>query len=476
MASEEIEPTKETKPSEEPEEAKSKDDEEQKEKTKQRLEALYKEYATRTKEIEFHSGRYHRQVGYVQTYLAAISSLASYIYLGKPTLATPLTDGHHQFETFGVLTFLTLFLFFLFATMMDSMQMLMINGKYVATIEERVNKEIGGEALMRWENSVIPYFLGPSWWSANGWLKPQPIIYAFIFLLFISAIYALSYFCWTLAEDFKGWYIVISALISYFLLYQWIKLIVVGGEFIENKAFEVCNLEHKRIEYNTDIASFAIPILTVFLGFGAFAIAALQTNTFIGFKGSSFFALMFIPSIYIGDLFILPIINLAIYEAIKSLIKTKAACNKKLLSFALQCAVVSFTVMAYTHYAWVHDDYFGFMDFSYGELSIAGWWHFGFSTVELTIILLFLRLCAECKELRDSFSKIWRLVLIFSSLSIADLFVRWYWVFDGRSLGFFEAFFAVAPFLLALSLYLPDRIINKSVGLIKTLSGKLKSL
>ena len=65
--------------SDENEKLKTTEEEDKKEKTKQRLEALYKEYATRTKEIEFHSGRYHRQVGYVQTYLAAISSLASYI-------------------------------------------------------------------------------------------------------------------------------------------------------------------------------------------------------------------------------------------------------------------------------------------------------------------------------------------------------------------------------------------------------------
>ncbi len=452
--------------SDENEKLKTTEEEDKKEKTKQRLEALYKEYATRTKEIEFHSGRYHRQVGYVQTYLAAISSLASYIYLSKPDAAKPFLDGSHQFEVVMVLSFLTLFLFFLFATMMDSMQMLMINGKYVATIEKRVNDEIGGEPLMRWENEVIPYFLGTSWSSANGWLKPQPIIYVFIFGLFGFAIFTLSYFCWNLAWEYKGAYIVYTVLASVFLLFQWIKLLSVGTGFIEQESFEKCGLKSKGDKYDTDIWAFLIPVLTIALGFGVFAASASQTNTYFAYQGSSFFGLSSIPSVYIGDLFLLPFINLAIYKAFKDALSDGGMGVKILMMNFAVCLLVSSATMYGVHYMWTHDAYFGFMDFEYGELSFAGRWHLWFSSVEFAVILLFAYASVAYASVRKAFFKVWHLVLAFSAISIADFAVRHFWVFDKSVSDVFSAladdFLSLTPFAAALAVYIAVKNLQKN--------------
>ena len=75
------------------------------------VEALYKERDVRLKEIEFHSQRYHRHVGYVQTYLLALSSLASYIYLTNNEF---FVGCKNQEEVSFVLLLLSCFLFFRF--------------------------------------------------------------------------------------------------------------------------------------------------------------------------------------------------------------------------------------------------------------------------------------------------------------------------------------------------------------------------
>ena len=351
------------------------------EKTKLKLEALYKEYGTRTKEIELFSGRYHRNVGYVQTYLTALSSLSIYIYFKEAKFfkeALVENGGYHHFEIIVVLSFLTLFLFFLHASMMDSLYMLMANGSRVGVIEKEVNETIKTSA-MEWENKVMPFILTDQWWVVNGALRPQPLIFIWMSLLFMLAISSLCYFSYQYARSYFGIYAVLTILFSLFHLWQWVQLsLLSGGAFIKNSIFHIFGLEDLK-QWDTDIICYAIAPLTVFLGFGVFAIAALQTNTFFPNEHHPF-VLLAIPSIWIGDLFILPFLNRKIYDLIKS--------YKPSWFIITMAIIIAFTVMGYLHYTWTQDAYTGFMDRELGHLSFAGWWHYLFASVEFAAILI----------------------------------------------------------------------------------------
>ena len=86
-----------------------------------------------------------------------------------------------------------------------------------------------------------------------------------------------------------------------------------------------------------------------------------QTNTYFAYQGSSFFGLSSIPSVYIGDLFLLPFINLAIYKAFKDALSDGGMGVKILMMNFAVCLLVSSATMYGVHYMWAHDAYSGFI-------------------------------------------------------------------------------------------------------------------
>lgn len=393
-------------------------------KTKLKLEALYKEYDTRTKEIESHSSRYHRNVGYVQTYLAALSSLATYIYISENIkFFEEALKGSHHFEIIGVLSFLTIFLFFLHATMMDTLYMLMSNGSRVGVLEKKINQAIESPA-MEWENRVIPFILGVQWWVANGSLRPQPLVFASIFTLFVLAIGSLCFFAWNYAYTYFGYYAVPTVLSAAFFLWQWLQLSMLnGGRYLKNSIHHMFALE-EREKWDTDLTRYAIAPVTVVLGFGVFATLSLQTGTFLA-SDTYPFGLMAIPSIFIGDLLILPLLNRKIYDVVKAYRIGGFSTGRKFRIVIFILSLLSFATMGYAHYLWTQDAYLGFMDMQHGNLTVAGWWHYIFSSVELAAILtaVYMGVVARAHPSHD-FSKsfltfaFW--LLAFTTLSLID--------------------------------------------------------
>jgi len=400
------------------------------EKTKLKLEALYKEYGTRTQEIAFHSARYHRNVGYVQTYLASLSSLATYIYFTQSKFfdeALPIHGGHHHLQIISALAFLTMFLFFLHATMMDTLYMLMANGSRVGVIEKKVNQTINTSA-MEWENKVMPFILTDQWWVANGALRPQPLVFFWVSSLYIFAIGVLCFFAWTYARSYFGFYAVPTILLAIFHLWQWIQLsLQSGGAFIKNSIFHIFDLEDLK-NWDTDVVRYIIAPLTVIFGFTVFAIASLQTATFLITEKHPF-GLLSLPSVWFGDLFILPFLNRRIYDIFNVYKVSEFPTGRKFLGIVSVLGVLSFEVMAYMHYLWTQDAYTGFMDIELGRLSVAGWWHWLFSSAELTAILIamcigFIGIKEKDVKIIDTFLRGWILVVFFSAISFIDLCVR----------------------------------------------------
>lgn len=423
------------------------------EKTKFKLEALYKEYATRTKEVEFHSGRYHRNVGYVQTYLTALSSLATYIYITQVDFfekASKSEVGLHHFEIIGVLTFLTMFLFFLHATMMDTLYMLMANGNRIGVIEKKVNNTINASA-MEWENKVMPFVLTDKWWVANGSLRPQPLVFLSISTLYIFAIGILCFFAWKYANSLFGYYVVPTVLFTAFFLWQWIQLSMLnGGRFLKNSIFYIFDLEKKE-EWDTDLNRYLIAPLTVAFGFGVFAMLSLQTGTFLPTEEHPF-GLMAIPSIFIGDLIFLPFLNRIIYDIFKVYCKTGYSFDLKFIVLTFLVTIISFSSMGFLHYTWTQDIYTGFMDIEFGILSKAGWCHFIFSSIELTFIIMTIiggvtSFIKKNQSIYQSFHKFTFMLFLFTLISIADFIVKIF-IFEQLFIEWFSFLPLILTFIL----------------------------
>ena len=162
--------------------------------------------------------------------------------------------------------------------------------------------------------------------------------------------------------------------------------------------------------------------------FVTFCVGFLPMLVFSYFENSIFSDKLHLPmikyfSIVVGDAFILPIFNGFLIEYLSSRKnKTKIIRKKAILISVL----LSFAVNYLTHFViWSKDETLSFMDLNYGELSLAGWWHFLFSFVQMTIIFCFLGVCWRKNDYSDRFLLYAKIsFLFFTLLQIPDFLIR----------------------------------------------------
>jgi len=129
-----------------------------------------------------------------------------------------------------------------------------------------------------------------------------------------------------------------------------------------------------------------IPLATLCLGFVPMLIMSILMKGF--WVNSQYdFPLVLIPAVFIGDSLFLPVLNYRIYIALKRVIALLKP--RTVFTTVLFCLLISIAINSYTHFLWFHDDFTGFMDPQIGKISMAGWWHFGFSIFQMSIILIF---------------------------------------------------------------------------------------
>jgi hypothetical protein len=162
--------------------------------------------------------------------------------------------------------------------------------------------------------------------------------------------------------------------------------------------------------------------------FVTFCVGFLPMLVFSYFENSIFSDKLHLPmikyfSIIVGDAFILPIFNGFLIEYISSgKSKTKIISKKAILVSIL----LSFVVNYLTHFMiWSKDETLSFMDLNYSELSLAGWWHFLFSFVQMMIIFCFLGVCWRNNDYSDRFLLYAKIsFLFFTLLQIPDFLIR----------------------------------------------------
>jgi len=88
------------------------------------------------------------------------------------------------------------------------------------------------------------------------------------------------------------------------------------------------------------------------------------------------------------------------------------------------------------HYSWCHDHFSGATDIVYGRLTGLGWWHLGFSTLQMTIIFLVIgvwiaTLKSNSEQTHRLFYRAWLVLVTFSFLPLFDVSIKCLRAYNG---------------------------------------------
>lgn len=175
---------------------------------------------------------------------------------------------------------------------------------------------------------------------------------------------------------------------------------------------------------------FLIPVITLVTGIFTFSIIALETNSF-WFKSGCDVSILKSPSIYLGDSIFVPLFNyflFVLYENTKSKISYMKY-RSSFWNYLIIAFLVSLCINYVQHIAWTKDQINGFIDLEYSKLSLGGWYHFVFASIEMTVMLLFLWvfmiIILEKNKEGFKFTKklIWTF-FFYSFCAVLDLYVK----------------------------------------------------
>lgn len=216
-------------------------------------------------------------------------------------------------------------------------------------------------------------------------------------------------------------------------------------------------------------AKIYIPLITLCLGFIPMLIMSILMDGF--WITSPYDApLILIPAVFIGDLIFLPQLNYRIYMALKQVISFLKP--GVILLTLICCLLLSLALNSYTHYLWSHGTSTGFMEPQYGQLSLAGWWHYGFSVLQMALIFVFavfwvMTVKHQDRDMFTAFEKALYVFILFILVNISGVFVNKDWVVHGQftpNLSFSSLFNAFSPLILSILLLAITRKMHRSVN------------
>jgi len=174
--------------------------------------------------------------------------------------------------------------------------------------------------------------------------------------------------------------------------------------------------------------------------------------------------LIAVPSVLIGDSLLLPILNWRIARFLTACLAIETLRKAVFRRFwiALLCSSL---VSVYASYKWTHDQFFGFIDPTFGQLSFAGWWHLGFTIIEMTLVFVFVLMWQYTTRHRFNEKTLqlatmaWNIFLLYALLSIADFIVLHLYLLPRRGVPDYTPVTAwegllVIPFWLVVRLFL----------------------
>lgn len=397
---------------------------------KNAIDILLKEYEHRFAEIMLHSQRYQKQADFLNLFLTSVVAVAALIFSGKTTewlKSYEILQGSEAWILYcGFLFFGSLFLFHIFSSILDALFLIHINGASLGALEVKIN-HLSGSDLLTWEHQTVPHFFGPKQIYIGRGLKPNVLAGAWMVLIFILLCAAFCGMSLIFIQPIAYIYTPLVLFLMFFHLLQWRSLLTSGFRAIDSHFnLEILSAQPEAYRTMTEYLAAAAPVFAVLV----MAVWSLQ-NGALWWSSPYIFPLASIPSIYIGDFLILPILNLKIARWFRIHMKEL---SKRRLTIYISVSLLSAVVInAYLHYQWIHDPFTGFTDTSFGKMTPAGWCHFIFSTGEMTYVFFFLLAWLETvtknrARVVDGQS-ICLTLFFFSSISIIDAIMKYFYVF-----------------------------------------------
>ncbi|MDB5229671.1 MAG: hypothetical protein JWN76_476 [Chitinophagaceae bacterium] len=286
---------------------------------------------------------------------------------------------------------------------------------YIAHIETKIN-ELLKDKLIFWETSVSPFVQ-----RKGTLLLSEVILYCFYSGIFIS----LSIYGYDKNEDavLPGIQIIEILLVCYLLFKM-------SREYANVKKYIAGTLNEGQKNSGEPRDLYLVPAVTFIAGIYTFSIIGLHTHSF-WFHSDFDVPILKSPSLYLGDSIFIPLFN---YLLVLLYNKTKNQINykKHIRFFKIYLAVAlafSLSIVYIQHNAWTKDQYTGFIDLELNKLTLGGWYHLIFATLEMVIMLLFFAMLTTLiiNKNKPGFLFAEKLVWVFflySACAIPDLLVK----------------------------------------------------
>lgn len=179
-----------------------------------------------------------------------------------------------------------------------------------------------------------------------------------------------------------------------------------------------------------------VALLTVLLGIVPLALLSLDSNSFWPSSPHQFPFLLSIP-VVVGDGLFIPVFNLYLYRLLRASPITVRDRRLPFLFVTVVGVLLSFPLLYWIHDAWSKDPYTGFTDLYIGTLSVAGWWHVAFASLESSIVLVYIVTWVVLSRGNSIAFRIgltgWKYFCGFVLLLIPDMILKLWTVYQGAS-------------------------------------------
>ncbi len=431
--------------------------------TKFVVETLLKEHKNRFDEVILHSTRYHKQVNFIQLYLTVVGSFIAVLFSKDwAPIQQSLSVNTVAALKSTLLTIAALISLYLFTNVMDALYAIYMNGRRLADLEHKINREMGTQALT-WDSVIVPKLYSIDKFFIGAWVRPNILVGLWSFTFFIGVSLGLCAAAYLLVEPFFYYFAPITLFFSSVTLLNWFLLHREGLRFIDSA---ISGMEHSPDKVSI---LYVIVIANILLGYFPMLLFSIRDGAFCGPPHA--FPFCSLLSVSLGDLVLIPFI------AYQSLLFLSHTTIRKIwwhMSFVMVfCAVGTYFI----HQAWIADQYTGFMDVVLGKISSAGIVHAVYTFVHASLISLFVVVFAVQHRLliiqsaRRSAYRAFSALMIFFLLGVVDAVDQYFRVFSG-TLGSLFSF--VWPSLLplifsaALALYTAKAIIHPTVRQVDT--------
>lgn len=386
--------------------------------------ALTKEYQSRSVEIMFHSSRYHKQVNFIQLYLTVLGSFFAILFSKDWSIAlNSIQKIDITYVQTGLILTAYLISLYLFTNVMDSLFMIYGNAGRLAAIERNINLVVGREVLL-WDSEIIPRLLNMDRPLIGVWIRPNILLAAWSFLFFIGVSVALCWITYYVGNKVFYYFTPPAIFISCLLILNWVLLTTDGVIFID------AAVNRKPHLVSAKWAPAIFILANVLLAYLPMVLFSLRDNAFFWDAQGVVFPFLSIPSIWLGDLILIPIFN---YFSIMWL-RTQKDDFRYLLRVSLVSILLAVLITSTQHWIWVNDQWSGFMDLQHGILSAAGWVHFFYSAIQISLVItvVVVFFATWRRHLIGAFTIVSARqcgiaiisLLVFTSISLCDWYIR----------------------------------------------------